>query len=158
MNHDAARAQERWEHIKQAARESLENGWRAGRALEFLGGSAWKRATFLAIRERLREAWPPRHAGEALLIDELAQYEFLRTQWVAVLAMHSREPALPQRAYVPESEPRRLSAVESTAEAVRMVESLQRLFQNTLRVLVKARGEKAVAKSVDWFGAPLGRG
>jgi hypothetical protein len=109
----------------------------------------------LAIRERLREAWPPRHAGEALLIDELAQYEFLRTQWVAVLAMHSREPALPQRAYVPESEPRRLSAVESTAEAVRMVESLQRLFQNTLRVLVKARGEKAVAKSVrsaTWAG------
>ena len=28
----------RWTEIKQAAHELLENGWRAGRALEFLGG------------------------------------------------------------------------------------------------------------------------
>ena len=69
----------------------------------------------------------------------------------------ARTGAAPAR-YVPESEPRRLSAVESTAEAVRMVERLQRLFQNTLRMSAEARGEKHGARPVDWFGALVGRG
>jgi hypothetical protein len=155
FNHDSALGPKRWREIRRAARDSLESGWRAGRALEYMGGSAWSRASFLAIRERLREAWPPRHVGDALLIDEMAQYEFLRMQWVAVLALNSREPVLPQRTNVPEGEPRRLSAVESTAEAVRMVERFQKLFQNTLRMLLKARGEKLTTPRTDWYNSML---
>jgi hypothetical protein len=152
---DATRAHERWKQVRVAARESLESGWRAARALELLGGSAWSRATFLAVRDRLRETWPPRHAGDALLIDELAQYDFLRLQWVTVLAMQSSEPALPQRVFVPESQPRRLSALEATAEAMRMVERFQRLFQNSLCLLLKLRGEKPLTPRTDWYAAML---
>ncbi|MBX7102651.1 MAG: hypothetical protein K1X57_01125 [Gemmataceae bacterium] len=39
---------------------------------------AWYRATFHAIREAARQAWPPRSIAEGLLLDQYAQYETLR--------------------------------------------------------------------------------
>ena len=138
---DPAGAAARWEEVKAAARRDLAHGWRSGRALEAQGGSAWARAGFLALRERLYRAWPPRHEGEALLLDAMAQYETLRQQWLGVLALHSDEPAARpgQRLRGAGEEPRRLSAAEATQEAARMVERLQRLFESALRTLLSLR-------------------
>jgi hypothetical protein len=138
---DPATAAQRWMDVLAAARRDVAGGWHAARAVEPQGGSAWERAVFLAVREALHRAWPPRHDGEALLLDEMAQYEVLRRAWLGVLALHSGDPAaLPARRRRGEAdEPRRLTAAEPTAEAVRMVERLQRLFQAALRLFLAQR-------------------
>jgi hypothetical protein len=139
---DPAKAVARWAEVMAAARKDLDSGWLAGRALESVGGNAWERACFLAIRQRLRESWPPRNAGEAILIDELAQYELMRRQWVSVLSMVTRKPqtiiTLLERRDRNET-PRTQTAAEATAEAARMVERLQRMYQRTLRTLLGLR-------------------
>jgi hypothetical protein len=73
--------------------------------------------------------------------------------------MHSRIPAAGIRRFGGEkSEDRKLNAVEATAEAVRMVERLQRLGHQALRLLLKIRGEKPPknVNRLDWFGTILG--
>src|SRR5262245_4679341 len=50
---DPARAVALWEEVKAVAGDDLESGYLAARALEYLGGSAWGRACFLAVRTRL---------------------------------------------------------------------------------------------------------
>jgi hypothetical protein len=141
---DPAEAASRWEAVKAAAAGDLDRGWLAARAVEYQGGSAWERACFLAVRGRLRKAWRPRNPGEAQLVDEMAQYEVVRRWWVGVLAMRSREPAtiVGRRRQGDRGEDRRQTAAEATAEAGRMVERLQRLYQNTLRLLVSLRRGK----------------
>jgi hypothetical protein len=142
---DPAEAAAQWEAVKAAARNDLDRGWLAARALAYMGGSAWERACFLAVRDRLRRAWQPRNDGEALLIDEMAQYELVRLWWIGVLAMRSRDPmTVTNRKFRGErEEERRQNAAEATFEAGRMVERLQRLFQNAVRLLVNLRRGKA---------------
>jgi hypothetical protein len=143
---DPARAVARWEEIKATARQDLASGYTAARALEYLGGSAWERANFLAIRERLFQAWSPRHAGEAMLLEEMAQYEAMRRQWVRILSLWSRDPRLQISLQDPtyqHSERRHLSHAQANLEAVRMVDRLQRLYQNALRTLLMSRRGKA---------------
>ena len=138
---DPARATQRWNEVKAVARRDLENGLLSARALEYQGGSAWERACYLAVRDRLRQAWQPRNDAETLLIDEMAQYEMLRMKWLGVLAMQTRwVPFVADRNALPrDTQPRQLHAAEGTAEAIRMVERLQRLFQNALRSLLNLR-------------------
>ena len=137
---DPALITARWEAVKQTARADLDRGYLAARALEYQGGSAWERACFLAVRDRLRRAWRPRDDTEAMLIDELTQYETARRWWVGVFGMRSREPqAVLARRREGQDEDRRQSAAEATAEAGRMVERLQRLSQNVLRLLLSLR-------------------
>jgi hypothetical protein len=80
-----------------------------------------------------------------MLLDEMAQYELVRLWWVGVLSMRSRDPftVTHRRAHGDRSEERRLSAAEATVEAGRMVERLQRLYQNAVRLLVHLRRGKA---------------
>jgi len=141
---DPAEAAARWDAVKAAARADLDRGWLAARALAYQGGSAWERACFLAVRDRLRRAWRPRNDAEAMLVDEMAQYEQVRLWWVGVLSMRSRDPqTVTHRKF--RSEPgddRRQSAAEATFEAGRMVERLQRLAQNAARLLVHLRRGK----------------
>jgi len=118
----------------------------AARALEELGGSAWDRACFGAVRRRLRDAWPPRNAGEAMLIDEMAQYETMRRHWVSILSTMSRQPQTIVRLLRRDSrstEERTQHAAQSTMEAARMVERLQRMYQNALRTLLGLRRGRA---------------
>jgi hypothetical protein len=138
---DPTRATERWQEVKAAARRDLESGLLSARALEYQGGSAWERACYLAVRDRLRQAWQPRNDAETLLIDEMAQYEMLRMKWLGVLAMQTRwVPFVADRNALPrDTQPRQLHAAEGTAEAIRMVERLQRLFQTALRALLNLR-------------------
>jgi hypothetical protein len=142
---DPAEATARWEEVKAGARRDLDRGWAAARAVEYLGGSAWERACFLAVRDRLRRAWRPRNDGEAMLLDEMAQYELVRQWWVGVLSLRSRDPATitRRRPQGDRGDDRRQSAAEATAEAGRMVERLQRLYQNAVRLLLSLRRGKA---------------
>ncbi|HEV3146204.1 MAG TPA: hypothetical protein VGZ47_20120 [Gemmataceae bacterium] len=141
---DPAEAAQRWQEVKETARQDITGGEHAARALEFMGGSAWERACFLAIREQLHAAWPPRSAGEALLLDEMAQYELTRRKWIGVVSMRSQQPetlvSLERRGE--REEPRRQSAADATLEAMRMVERLQRLYHNALRMLLSLRRGK----------------
>ena len=153
---DPALATARWEQVKAAARRDVVTGWAAARALTALGGDAWGRAGFMALRDRLRQAWHPRHAAEALLIDEIAQYELLRRQWVHLLSYLSHSPftltdlvrsAQPDRK---EKNPSVAGAVKATVEASRMIDRLQRLTQNAIRTLLnlrRARGSVTVQNS-----------
>jgi len=144
---DPEASKARWEAVKAASREDLDSGWIAGRALEVMGGSAWERAAFLAIRDRLRQSWPPRQPGEALLIDEMAQYEMLRRKWIGILARQTDSPftlialADPDRA----REPQTLNSAQSCSKAMQMIERLQRLYQNSLRTFLNIRREKVPA-------------
>jgi hypothetical protein len=144
---DNSEAQARWEAVKAQARDDLERGFLAARALEFMGGSAWERACFLAIRQALQRAWGPRNECEIMLLDEMAQYEMVRRKWLGVVSMRSHEPQTlirQVRQGGDKSEDKRsLDAAEQTTEAARMVERMQRLYQSTLRTLVSLRRGKA---------------
>lgn len=146
--HDPAEAAARWDEVKAAARRDLDSGWLAGRALEYQGGSAWDRAGFLAVRDRLRRAWQPRTDAEALLLDEIAQYELVRREWVRILYYLSRHPRTVvgyqmNGEYVKDQDRRTIGAVQATAEAARMVERMQRLQQAAIRTLLGMRRTRA---------------
>jgi hypothetical protein len=113
-----------------------------------MSDSAWDRACFFAVRDRLRRAWQPRTDAEALLLDEIAQYELVRREWVRILSWLSRHPKTVdgyQRNgdYVEERDRRTIGAVQATAEAARMVERLQRLQQAAVRTLLGLRRTRA---------------
>jgi hypothetical protein len=114
--------------------------------LEHEGGSAWERAMFLAVREQLYRAWSPRHGGECLLLDEMAQYEVIRQRWMCVISHWSREPTMQHSLRDPDYmrlNKRQINAAEANQEAMRMVERLQRLYQNALRTLMNSRRGKS---------------
>ena len=146
-------AYELWEETKEIAESDLDTGWMSGRAIEPLGRSAWERACFLAIRSRLMAAWPPRNPGEMLLIDQLAQYEILRRHWVAVLTRLSRDRYTIASMKTPAKEDGKhtLTMAQATFEASRMLERMQRLYQHTLRSLIKVRKDKSSFK----WNAPM---
>jgi hypothetical protein len=143
---DKDRALARWEEVKATARRDLDTGFAAARALEYMGGSAWQRANFHAIRERLFQAWSPRHAGEAMLLEEMAQYEMIRRQWVGILSLWSRDPKIQLSLRNPDymrPEKRDINAALANQEAMRMIERLQKLYQNALRTLLNSRRGKS---------------
>jgi hypothetical protein len=159
---DPARAFMRWEEMRAAARDDLISGRIASYAVEEAGGTAWERAMFLAIREALYRAWSPRHAGEAMLLDEMAQYESIRLKWVSIASRWSRDPriqhSLRNREFSGKMK-REISAAEANIEAMRMVERLQKLYQNALRMLLDSRRGKSVfiaqrAKQMNFAAGP----
>jgi hypothetical protein len=141
---DPAEAASRWQQVKEAARHDVASGEHAARALEFMGGSAWERACFLSLRDQLHVAWRPSNALEALLLDEMAQYELTRRKWIGIVSMRSQEPAtlLSHERRCKRDESRRQTSAEATLEAMRMVERLQRLYHNALRMLLSLRRGK----------------
>jgi hypothetical protein len=143
---DPTKSTARWEEVKAAAQRDLSSGWLAGRALEVHGGSAWERACFGALRRNLRESWPPRNEGEALLIDEMAQYELMRQCWLGIVSMISHQPAISlslQSRCENGDEEKRALAANTLIAALRMVERFQRLYQNSLRSLQNLRRAKS---------------
>jgi hypothetical protein len=139
---DPAQATARWQQVRDTARRNFADGHHAARAFEPLGQSAWRRACFLELRRCLRQTWPPRSDGEALLLDEMAQYEMLRRHWLSILAAHSHQPATlarQLRSDVDRDRPRPVTAAEATREAVQMVAQMQRLAHNALRTLLGLR-------------------
>ena len=139
---DPERAMRRWEEVKATARRDLGSGWIAGRTIEPTGGSAWDRACFQAIRECLHRAWQPRHAYEAMLLDQLAQYEMLRLRWLktAVNVPHDDATQIAFQRCDPDRDEKKIAlTAKALRESMRMVERLQRLSQNALRMLLMMR-------------------
>jgi hypothetical protein len=115
----------RWEEVKAAARQDLTSGWQAARGVS---GEAWGRACFLAIRKEFRQLWPPRNGVEAMLLDEIAQYEMLRRKMVDRLTSGS---------WVGNAE--RGKEYSATVEMGKMIDRLQRLIHYAMRTLFTIR-------------------
>jgi hypothetical protein len=139
---DPELALRRWEEVKEAAREELETGHRAARAVECNLPDCWQRAQFLAIRLDLAQAWRPRNGLEWQLIDMLAQAHTVLLWWQQILAARSLSAAMHcKRAMAGAGfcEPPRLTEAEAVEEAAAMVERCHRLFLKTLEALQKQR-------------------
>jgi hypothetical protein len=134
---DPELARRLWEEVKQAARQELQSGHRAARALEPLS-DCWARARFLAIRDDLATALRPRNGLERQLIDMLTQAQTMLLLWqenlvaMTLLAARARKPD-PDRPGHPLG--RRLSEAEMTDEAATMVERWHGAFLRTLKAL-----------------------
>lgn len=142
---DPERMQTRWEEVKAAAEADLASGWLAARAAEPMGGRAWERACFLATRKALRTALRPRDEVEAMLVDELAQYETLRRRWLNLFSDLSNHPAMHAflgRSIDSSDRARPITASQAVNEAARMVDKMQRLYHQTLRTLQGLRRSK----------------
>ena len=139
---DHDRALQRWEEVKQAAREERRSGHRTARALEGVGSSCWDRAQFLAVLSELSEAWRPRNAQEQHLVDQLAQWQMLMEEWQNTLIIYTNSPCSGGRRAGKEArcaDPPRLSDIEAVEQAGVMVERMQRLYLKTLRALQDQR-------------------
>jgi hypothetical protein len=153
---DPAKFRERWEEIKQAAREELRSGHRASLAVEVSGATPWDRARFLAVRRELTEGWQPRNGAEQHLVDQLAQaqaaYEFwleklmpkaTREARLEVRVEEAREHAWRGRGLEPappatvceHSKQVGPTGFEIVEQAAAMVDRFQRIYLRTVRVL-----------------------
>jgi hypothetical protein len=138
---DPELARRRWEKIKQAARQELQSGHRAARALEPVS-DCWQRAQFLAIRDELAQAWRPRNAQEAQLVEMLAQVQTLLLRWQEILATRTQLADRGCKRATEEGErfkAPRLSEAAAVEEAATMVERLHRMFLRTLKGLQDLR-------------------
>jgi hypothetical protein len=85
--HDLARsspdrAADRWNEIKEAARQDVRSGFRAVAAVRGHDQSAWNVARFLAVREELSDGWQPRNGVERQLVDMRAQSQTALNFWL----------------------------------------------------------------------------
>ncbi len=141
---DPGASADKWNEMTDTATCDIASGLDAARSLEMMGHNAWRRATFKAMRKLLRDAWSPRQPLESMLIDQIAQYELLRRQWLGVFSLRSRDPEtmLTLRGPLDDERPQRsLSAAQATKEALFMVERLQRLTHQAIRNLAMLRGK-----------------
>jgi hypothetical protein len=126
----------RWDQVKATAREDVANGWNAARGI---APTAWQRACFLAIRDELRQTFPPHNGVESMLLDEMAQYEMVRRRLM---------DQLPDRGWHGDKD--RGPQYRVPAAMIQSVDRLQRLFQYALRTLLglrRARMRVAVTDS-----------
>lgn len=140
---DEGLALERWQQIKEAARNEIRSGFRASRSVEDAGGP-FERARFLAVRGELTETWQPRNAVEQHLVDQLAQWQVLLWRWQEALSTWTTHATLaPQQAKKGKRyETMRLSESEALEGAARKVEQLHRLYLRTLKALQDQRRQR----------------
>jgi hypothetical protein len=112
------RSMARWEEVKQAAREELRSGDRAGGVLLGRDSRPYHLARFLAIREELTEGWQPRNGIERQLIDQMAQAQAATNYWLEQLSLHD-----------PFADP------DAAEQVGGMVERFSRIFARQLRAL-----------------------
>lgn len=135
-------AQERWEAVKAAAREELEQGKRSALALEGGYNELWSRAQYLAIRQDMADQLRPTGGVEWALVETMAQAynEYLR--WVkAARAWNDYDDAWgkpkPKRKrgeeLHPRPEPPRLTYAESADRSHELADRYNRLFLRNLR-------------------------
>jgi hypothetical protein len=81
------RAANRWEEVRQAAREAVRSGDWAAAVGEGKDSRPWLRALFLALREELGDGWQPRNGVERQLLDQMAQAQTASYFWQERLAL-----------------------------------------------------------------------
>lgn len=137
---DAGLALERWQQIKEAARNEIRSGYRSARVVED-AGSPLERARFLEVRAELIEDWQPRNAVEQQLIDQLVQWQVLLWRWQEALSNWTNMASIaPQQAKKCKPyETMRLTEAEALERAMKKVERLHGLYLRTLRALESQR-------------------
>jgi hypothetical protein len=116
------RSTARWEEVKEAAREELRSGERAGMVLLGRDSRPIDLARFLAIREELADGYQPLNGIERQLIDQLAQAQAAMNVWLERLSLHD-----------PFVDP------EAADKVAAMVERFGRMFARQLRSLCELR-------------------
>jgi hypothetical protein len=138
---DSHRAKKRWDAIRAAARAELQTGHRAAKANEAtLTSEAWTRASFLALRDELAEAWQPQNGVERTLVDMMAQ------AWTAQLFWHERMMLYSCVEFDNERirkegrwETPRVADSQAVDQAAQMVDRFNRIFMRALRMLKDLR-------------------
>jgi hypothetical protein len=137
---DPELALQKWEEIKQAAREELKSGLRAAEAL---GGSPQERARFLAIRQALAGQWQPRGGLEWQLIDMLAQALASWLTWLHGMTLFAGTDSLLDTGLGSKGRPRettpRLTTAEALAQAATLADRFNGIALRTLRSLCGLR-------------------
>jgi len=129
--------------IQGAARQELETGIRAAKALEGPeGGSYWEREQFQAMREQLVQGWKPAPGVEMMLIDTLAQAFTMQLRWTSILALRQLEQC--NRHDLERQQrggwlPPRVSETEAIEQAMDFVERWNRMMLRTTRTLRELR-------------------
>jgi hypothetical protein len=145
---DPARAMERWEEVKRAARAEVTSGHRAARVAEGCDSNCWSRARFLAVRTELAAAWRPRNAAEQHLIDQLAQWQTLTWHWLAAVTAYTELAASSRRCRIcrPDGHngPALLSDADAVDRATKLAETFHALYLKTLRALRDLRRQPPV--------------
>jgi hypothetical protein len=129
---------QRWEEIKEAAREDLQSGHRAARTVEGYYANPWKRAQFLAIRGALAKEWQPRNGIEWQLIDTLAQAQTALFSWQESLAVYQSAKCQNEKYDIEKRgdwNPLRVSEAEAIEQAAAMIDRFNKIFLRTLRAL-----------------------
>jgi hypothetical protein len=138
---DPDRAKKRWKAIQAAARAELRTGHRAAKVNETsLTSEAWTRASFLALRDELAEAWQPQNGVDRTLVDMMAQ------AWTAQLFWQERMMLFACIEFDNERikkegrwETPRVADSEAVEQAAQMVDRFNRIFMRTLRMMKDLR-------------------
>jgi hypothetical protein len=112
----------RWEEVKQAAREELRSGDRAGMVMLGQHSRPIDLARFLALRDELADGAQPRNGVERQLVDQLAQTQAAMNVWLERLSLHD-----------PFADP------DGAEKVGAMVERFSRMFARQLRALCDLR-------------------
>jgi hypothetical protein len=128
-----------WQAVKDAARQELRSGHRAARVTEE-PPDAWVRARFLAVRAELAEAWRPRDGLEAMLLDQLAQWQTLVERGQTSLAAWAEVANWGDgRRQADAHGPPRVSEAEAVERSAAMLERVHRMYLRALQALQDLR-------------------
>jgi hypothetical protein len=136
--HDPELAYRRWEGVKSEARDELQSGERAAKAMEGYDSTPWQRARFLAIREELARDWQPRNGVERQLLDQMAQAQSAVYFWQERLMQRASVEPIRERRDVEEAGgwcPPRVTDHQALEQAGAMVDRFNRILLRTLRAL-----------------------
>jgi len=135
--HDPQEAQNVWERVKRAARDELESGHRAAKAMAWRD-SPFERAQFLAVHDSFIEEWQPRGGIEMALIDMMAHSYSSYLKWMNTLASREYMQSSLDRHYIEKQgrrKPVNMGDEDAADHAAAMADRFNRLYLRTLRQL-----------------------
>ena len=131
---------QRWEEVKQAARNELRTGHRAANIVVPKSTSTcWHKARFLALRSELLDGWQPRNSIEQALLDILMQMQSQYEHWLEVLTSRTTLEAYCERKNEGCWNPPRVTDSEAIEQAAAMVDRFHRIMMRTIRTLQNLR-------------------
>ena len=165
---DPERAWDRWDRMKDEARDEYESGHRAASAVRH--DSPWERVQYLAVRDSFIEEWQPRGGLELSLIDQMAQTYSAWLRWLAhyeLLAtadVATRERQINDRGRYEEPKPykhtieeRALHTADRFQRMLRSLRALRDLRRYSPQITIHNRGQVNIGEQqVNVQGDPNG--
>ena len=128
---------QRWNEVKEAAKQEFQTGHRAAAANEGThSAGTWQRAQFLAVRDGLAADWNPQNGIEWSLIDMMAQSYTTQLFWqerlmcYSCLESDSKQIKANNGFRLP-----RVSEAQAMDQAAQMVDRFNRVYMRSLRAL-----------------------